>query len=263
MERLQKLMAAAGIDSRRHCEEMIRDGQVKVNGKVVTALPVLVDIQVDSVTVNGKKLHFEPKVYYLLNKPKKVICTNYDPNERKRAIDLLPGVKQRVYPVGRLDGDSQGLVLMTNDGELANMLTHPRYGVTKKYIAEIADRITGDDIEKLKRGFFIARRGRACMDRVKVIKRSHKCSLLEITLKEGRNRQIRRMLARLGYSVKQLNRIQFGPLGLKGVGVGNYRPLTRKEVDMLKKTARQSKNSQTDNKKHKSNQKNKRNDKRK
>jgi len=235
LERLQKIMADAGVDSRRHCEEMIREGLVKVNGVVVKKLPVMVEPGHDVIVVSGKKLKVEPKVYILLNKPKKVVCTNYDPADRRKTIDLLPGVKQRVYPVGRLDADSQGLVIMTNDGELANQLTHPRYGVPKTYVAEIARRIESKDIEKLKRGFFIARKGRASMDRIEILRRGRDRSLLEITLREGRNRQIRRMLARLGYSVRQLTRVKFGNLTLRGVGIGNYRFLTGREVNALRK----------------------------
>ncbi len=236
MERLQKVMADAGIASRRHCEEIILEGRVMVNGKVVTDLPFMVDKTKDRIVVDERRIRFDHKVYYLLNKPTKVICTNYDPSNRRRTVDLLPGVRERVYPVGRLDADSQGLVLMTNDGDLANELTHPKYGVPKKYIVEVATCIEPSDIEKLIRGFHISHSGRASMDKVKVLKRERKYSLLEITLREGRNRQIRKMLARLGHKVRKLTRVSFGPLELKGVGVGNYRPLLPVEVTSLKKS---------------------------
>ncbi len=235
MERLQKVMADAGIASRRQCEGMIYKGLVKVNGVIVKEMPVMVDQDVDEIIVSGKKLIFEPKVYYLLHKPKKVVCTNYDPDDRRKACDLMPGVRERVYPVGRLDADSNGLLLMTNDGELANQLTHPKYGVPKTYIVEINSRINGADIEKLQKGFFIATNGRASMDRIKILKRDQKRSLLEITLCEGRNRQIKRMLARLGHKVKKLTRVKFGPLTLRGLGIGQYRALTKREVAMLRK----------------------------
>lgn len=236
MERLQKVMAEAGIASRRTCEEIIADGRVTVNGKVVVKLPCMVDKFKDRIIVDERKLRFEKKVYYLLNKPKKVICTNHDPDNRRRTIDLLKDVKERVYPVGRLDSDSQGLVVMTNDGDLANELTHPRYGVPKTYIAEISADIDSSDIDKLKRGFFISRGGRASMDSVKVLKRDRKHSLLEITLREGRNRQIRRMLLRLGYNVTKLTRVTFGPLTLRGCGIGKHRELKPVEVEELKKS---------------------------
>ncbi len=236
MERIQKVMAEAGVASRRTCEEMIAEGRVTVNGKLVTELPFMVDKFKDRIIVDERKLRFEKKVYYLLNKPKKVICTNHDPDNRRRTIDLMKDVRERVYPVGRLDADSQGLVIMTNDGELANELTHPRYGVPKTYIAEIATNISHDDVERLKRGFFISRGGRASMDSVKVLKRDRRHSLLEITLREGRNRQIRRMLLRLGHEVTRLTRVTFGPLNLRGCGVGKHRQLKPFEIEELKKS---------------------------
>jgi 23S rRNA pseudouridine2605 synthase len=231
-DRLQKVMADAGIASRRHCEEMIRDGLVKVNGQVMTKLPVIVDPQQDRITVSGRQLRFEPKVYFLQNKPKNIVCTNYDPQGRPRAIDLLRGVKERVYPVGRLDADSKGLLILTNDGELANLLTHPRYGVVKTYVAEIEGKITGEDLAKLMKGMYLPQ-GRASAEAVKILRRGPKRSLLEITLREGRNRQIRRMLVRLGHPVRQLTRIRIGRLTLRGLGPGKCRPLTDAEVKSL------------------------------
>ena len=234
MERLQKVMAAAGIASRRHCEQMILDGQVKVNGHVVTKLPVIVDPASDSIVVGGRKLRPEAKVYFLLNKPKKVVCTNSDPQGRRRAIDLLGRLKHRVYPVGRLDTDSQGLLILTNDGDLANRLTHPRYGVMKTYLAEIGEPLTRDDIDMLKKGFHI-NSGKASMEGVSILRRGPKQSLLEITLKEGQNRQIRRMLLRLGKPVRKLTRTKIGPLRLTGLGPGSFRELTKVEVEKLRK----------------------------
>jgi len=234
-ERLQKVMAEAGIASRRHCEQMIRDGLVKVNGSQVTALPVLVDPRQDRIIVSGRRLRFEPKVYFLQNKPKNVVCTNYDPQGRRRAVDLLRGVKERVYPVGRLDADSKGLLILTNDGELANLLTHPRYGVVKTYVAEIDGRIAGESLSKLKKGMYFAE-GRASAQEVKILRRGPKRSLLEITLREGRNRQIRRMLLRLGHPVRQLTRVRIGRLTLRGLGPGKCRPLTDTEVKLLRRS---------------------------
>ena len=232
MERLQKVMAEAGIGSRRYCEEIIREGLVKVNGVVVQKPPIMVDPKQDRIVVDGRRLKFERKVYFLLNKPKKVVCTNSDPQGRIRAIDLLKGVKERVYPVGRLDTDSKGLVIMTNDGELANQLTHPKYGVAKTYIAEVAGSVSGADIEKLQKGMYLAK-GKASMGKVKILRRGPKQSLLEVTLREGRKRQIKVMLGRLGHTVKQLTRVRIGKLTLKGLGVGKYRVLTAAEVKGL------------------------------
>lgn len=236
-ERLQKVMAEAGIASRRHCEEMIRDGLVKVNGQVVSTLPVLIDPQQDRIIVSGRRLRFESKRYFLQNKPKNVVCTNYDPQGRRRAVDLLRGVKERVYPVGRLDADSRGLLILTNDGELANLLTHPRYGVIKTYVAEIDGRITGEELAKLKKGMYLPQ-GRASAERVKILRRGPKRSLLEITLREGRNRQIRRMLQRLSHPVRQLTRVRIGRLTLRGLGPGKCRPLTEAEVKSLRQSVK-------------------------
>lgn len=222
--------------SRRHCEEMIRQGQVKVNGKTVKKLPIFVDTSQDIVYVAGKKLRFEPKVYYLLHKPKKVVCTNSEQEKRLRAIDLLRDVKCRVYPVGRLDTDSKGLLIMTNDGELANQLTHPRYGVSKTYLVEVDGWVTGDEVQKLKKGIWL-QYGRASMEKIIIRQRNSHRTILEIVLKEGQNRQIRRMLSRLSHSVKGLTRIKIGPLSLYGLGPGKFRPLKPKEVEKLRRQA--------------------------
>jgi len=227
-------MAQAGIASRRSCEEMILQGLVKVNGKIRDKLPIMVDLRHDKIEVAGRRIKYQPKEYYLLNKPKKVVCTNYDPAGRTRAIDLLVGVKSRVYPVGRLDADSQGLLILTNDGELTNRLTHPRYGVIKTYVAQIINRINGADIERMKKGIYLDQ-GWAKCERVKVLQRSPRQSLLEISLREGQNRQIRRMLARLGFSIRQLTRVRIGKLTLRGLGPGRFRPLTEAEVRSLQK----------------------------
>ena len=236
-QRLQKVLADAGIASRRHCEEMILDGRVKVNGSVVIKLPVLVDPEHDHVVVSGRKLRPQPKLYYLINKPRRVVCTSSDPQGRRRAIDLLPTtVKQRLYTVGRLDTDSQGLLILTNDGELANQLTHPRFGVPKTYQAEISSCLEPTDVARLRKGLHLPQ-GKAAMEAVKVLRRGPKQSLLEITLREGRNRQIRVMLARLGHSVRRLTRVRIGHLTLRGLGPGKTRPLTPTEVKKLRALA--------------------------
>ena len=236
MERLQKVMAKAGVASRRECEEMIRQGLVKVNGSVESELPVLVEAGKDRITVMGRRLKFETKVYYLLHKPKKVVCTNYDPSGRTRAVDLLAGVGERVYPVGRLDTETKGLLILTNDGELANLLTHPKYGVPKTYVAQVKGSIKGEDIEKLRKGIWLDQ-GKARVEQIKIVKRGPKISLLEITLREGRNRQVRRMLSRIGHPVKQLTRTRIGSLTLRGLGPKKFRPLSPAEVRSLRKLA--------------------------
>ena len=149
-ERLQKVLAAAGVDSRRNCEELILAGAIRVNRKVVDKLPAFVDPEKDTITVNGKKISAARKVYFLLNKPKGVICTNFDPQGRKKAIDIVP-TRERIFCVGRLDIDTSGLIILTNDSELSNRLTHPRYRLAKTYVAGVKGKISGQMTEKLKK----------------------------------------------------------------------------------------------------------------
>ncbi len=229
-------MAAAGIDSRRKCEELILSGVVQVNRKVVDSLPAFVDPEKDVITVNGRKIHAQRKVYYLLNKPKEVICTSSDPQGRKKAIDLV-GARERVFCVGRLDIDSTGLIILTNDSELANRLTHPRYKLSKTYVAAVKGEIQGERIEKLKKGVWLAE-GKTGRASVKILKRSHKESLIEITIRQGLNRQVRRMLAKVGLSVKSLKRTRIGKITDRGIGVGKYRKLNNSEIAYLKKATK-------------------------
>jgi pseudouridine synthase len=233
-ERLQKVLAAAGIDSRRRCEELILDGVVRVNKKVVDTLPAFVDPDVDVITVHGRTLRPAQKVYYLLHKPRGVICTNSDPQGRRKAIDLVPD-KQRVFCVGRLDIDTSGLVLITNDTDLANRLTHPRYGVAKRYVVTVEGSLEDNHLEKLKKGVWLAE-GKAVAAGIKVLHRGAKESMLEITLKRTLNRQIRRMLARVGLEVKTLKRTRIGRLDIRGLGPGRWRLLTGSEVEHLRKS---------------------------
>jgi 23S rRNA pseudouridine2605 synthase len=232
-QRLQKVLAAAGIDSRRKCEELILSGQVRVNRKVVDELPAFVDPEKDIITVYGKKIRNAQKVYYLLNKPKGVICTNSDPQSRKKAIDLVR-TNERIFCVGRLDADTTGLIILTNDSELTNRLTHPRYGITKTYVVRINGEIAGEQMEKLKKGVWLAE-GKTGRASVKILKRRHNESLIEITIRQGLNRQVRRMLANVGLPVKSLTRTCFGKLTIRGLGVGKFRTLTSSEVAHLKK----------------------------
>jgi len=232
-QRLQKVLAAAGVDSRRKCEELILSGLVRVNRKVVDKLPTFVDPEKDSITVDGKKIQAAQKVYFLLNKPKGVICTSRDPQGRKKAIDIIPA-GQRIFCVGRLDIDTSGLIILTNDSELANRLTHPRYGLAKTYVIRVKGQIVGEAAEKLKKGIWLAE-GKTGRASIKILKRSYKESLIEITIRQGLNRQIRRMLARVGLPVKSLKRTRIGKLNTRGLGVGKFRTLTKAEVAYLKK----------------------------
>lgn len=235
VERLQKVLSSAGLGSRRACEQLILDGHVRVNGQLIRDLPVLVEDS-DRVEVDGKPIRREKKAYYLLHKPRGVIVSNSDPSGRTRAIDLLVGVGERVFPVGRLDLESSGLLLLTNDGELANRLTHPRYEAPKIYEAQVDGSVSGEAIAKLLEGVYLAE-GKTRADRIRVLARSHRQSLLSITLTEGRNRQIRRMLARMGHKVRKLKRVAIGKLTTRGLGVGRFRKLTADEVSYLKRLA--------------------------
>jgi len=232
-QRLQKVLAAAGVDSRRKCEELIVSGVVRVNRKVVDKLPAFIDAEKDVITVNGKKIRAAQKVYFLLNKPRGVICSNRDPGGRKKAIDIVK-VRERIFCVGRLDADTTGIIILTNDSELANRLTHPGYGLAKTYVVRVKGQIYGEAVEKLKKGIWLAE-GKTAGSSVKILKRSHKESLIEITIRQGLNRQVRRMLARVGLPVKSLKRTRIGKLNTRGLGVGKFRTLTKAEVAYLKK----------------------------
>ena len=235
MQRLQKVLAAAGVASRRKCEELILSGAVCVNRKVADKLPAFVDPEEDVITVNGRKIQPERKVYFLLNKPKGVICTNFDPQGRKKAIDLVP-TGERTFCVGRLDADSTGIIILTNDSELANILTHPRYRIPKTYVARVKGQIGGEAVEKLKKGVWLAE-GKTERASVTILKRSYKESLIEITIRQGLNRQIRRMLTKVDLAVKSLKRTQIGKLNARGLGHGKFRALTKAEVAYLKKAS--------------------------
>ena len=234
-ERLQKVMASAGVASRRQCEELILQGVVRVNGRVVDELPAFADPEVDEITVHGRRLQDRRRVYYLLNKPKDVICTSSDPQHRPRAVDLVPG-GERVFCVDRLDADTIGLIILTNDAELTNLLTHPKYKVSKTYVAKVAGHVDRQVVEKLRKGIWLAE-GRTSPAAVKVLKSGHHDSLLEITISQGLNRQVRRMLAKVGLPVQSLKRTRIGGLTIKGLGVGRYRPLSKAEVASLKRAA--------------------------
>lgn len=246
-ERIQKVLANAGVASRRTIEEMVLQGRIAVNGNVVATLPILLDPQQDRVTVDDEPVAIRPKaagprLYFLLNKPRGVHCTNVAQGVQTRAIDLLPpNLPGRVYPVGRLDAESKGLLLLTNDGELTNQLTHPRYGISKTYRATVDGFVDPKMLERLQKGVWLADAAgkgfKTGPSRIKIIRRGHDRSVLEITIREGRNRQVRRVLAKLGHKVRDLTRIKMGPLTLVGVGTGKFRPLTPREVKALRKTA--------------------------
>jgi 23S rRNA pseudouridine2605 synthase len=249
-ERIQKLLAALGVASRRQIEAMVLQGRIAVNGRTVTSLPVLVDPATDKINVDGERVNLKKhqtreRFYFLLNKPKGVYCTNVAQGAQVRAIDLLPKELQaRLYPVGRLDAESKGLLLLTNDGELTNQLTHPRFGVVKTYLATVRGRVDDAVLEQLRQGS--ASRadresgggGEASAAGARIVHRSPEKTVLEITLQEWRNRPVRLVLARLGHKVRELVRVRFGPLTIEGLKPGQCRPLTPWELRALKRAGR-------------------------
>lgn len=234
LPRLQKVLAAAGLGSRRQCEELIVAGRVEVDRRVVTELGARVDPERQEIRVDGLPLPKVRPVYFAVNKPPGVLCTNRDPAGRPRVIDLLPENLGRLFTVGRLDRSSEGLILVTNDGALANRLTHPRYGVSKTYLVQVAGRPEPATLNKLRRGVWLAE-GLARVERL-TLKSYHKEStFLEVVLREGKNREIRRIFARLGHKVLRLKRLAVGPVRLGNLQPCQYRYLTREEVQALKR----------------------------
>jgi 23S rRNA pseudouridine2605 synthase len=248
-QRIQKVLAAAGVASRRAIEQLVLEGRVAVNDEIVTTLPVLIDPASDRVEVDGQRVRLAERArdqqhyYVLMNKPKGVYCTNVAQGDQVRAIDLLPrDFPVRVYPVGRLDSEGQGLLLLTNDGDLTNRLTHPRFGLPKTYRAVVDGRVNQQTADELSAGVWLTdpERGAYKTGRsvIRVVKRLLKRSVLEISLSEGRDNQVRRMLAKVGHKVRQLTRVRFGPLTLHGLGDGQMRMLTSKEVRQLREATR-------------------------
>ena len=254
-ERLQKIIAAAGIASRRHAEEMIEQGRVSVNGKIVSELGSKADPETDHIRVNGKLLHGAQRhVYLMVNKPRGCVTTVTDPEKRPTIMDVVRNVGARVYPVGRLDFHSEGLLLMTNDGELAARLTHASSHVPKTYVVKVSGVPAEEAIERLRRGITLppeprkdrpAKKGQAARSEKPVKTAPAKIRLIreaenpwyEVTLIEGRNRQIRRMFEQVGHHVEKIRRVKYGPLALD-VEPGRYRELTKGEVERLKSAAR-------------------------
>jgi len=233
MIRLNKYLASAGIGSRRKCDEYIIDGKVSVNGQVEKKLGVRVDELKDIIFFEGNEVKIERNLLYIiLNKPIDIITSAKDEFDRNTVIDLIP-IKERIFPVGRLDQDSTGLVLLTNDGELANQLIHPKYKIPKTYHVLLNKIIHPKDKYHFERGFLLEDKKTApCkLSEIRII---DNCSFLEVILYEGRKRQIRRMFDELGYRVCKLERIAFGPLKLTGIKRGEWRYLNKNEIARLK-----------------------------
>lgn len=239
MERLQKILAQAGVASRRKCEEMILAGKVQLNGETVTELGTKADPAVDEITVNGKAIGIEKKLYMVFNKPKGVITSASDPKGRKIVTDYLKGVNERVFPVGRLDYDTEGLLLLTNDGDFAYLLTHPKHHVPKTYLATVKGVPHGTELDKLKQGIMLED-GMTAPAEVDYydIDPEGKESTIRITIHEGRNRQVRRMFESINHPVQRLKRISFGDLHLGNLKRGLYRHLTLAEIEDLKRSAK-------------------------
>lgn len=228
--RINKFLAAAGVASRRECDKLIADGKVKINGKIAE---IGIDVgESDNVTVNGLPVAIKKNEYYILNKPKGYICSVSDEKGRKTVLDLLPNNAGRIYPVGRLDYDSEGLLILTTDGELAQHLMHPSNSVPKTYLVKIEGTLTENDLNPIRSGIEID----GCLTKkckAHIVETNRSYTKIHITLTEGKNREIRKMFAAIGKNVSLLKRIKIGELNLRGLDRGEYRKLTKQEITYL------------------------------
>ena len=241
--RLQKLLSHAGVASRRAAEKLIAEGRVTVNGQTVREMGVKADPAADDIRVDGRRLRKTERLrYILLNKPAGFVTTRSDPERRRTVMDLLGGVREYVYPVGRLDYETEGLLLLTNDGDLAARLTHPRHEVERTYEAQVAGSPDDEAINRLRKGIPLDGRRTMPADVVRLsrgpaktkLREGSGSGLLSITIREGRNRQVRRMCEAVGHPVQKLRRTRFGPIGDRSLRPGQWRELTSKEVEKLK-----------------------------
>ena len=234
-ERLQKILAASGVASRRKAEELIREGRVRVNGKVISEMGFMADAAIDTIRVDGKRILTEGKKTILINKPRGMLTTMNDPRGRDSVAELVKGAKERLFPVGRLDRLSEGMLLMTNDGELAYLLTHPKHAVAKVYHVEIDREASEGDLDQLRKGIVLDDGITLPTELTPLYQKMG--FWYKMTIKEGRNRQIRRMFAFLGYEVIHLRRVQIGRLMLGNLRPGEQRELTRLELIRLRSEA--------------------------
>jgi 23S rRNA pseudouridine2605 synthase len=236
-ERLQKVLARSGVGSRRFCESVIAEGRVRVNGRVVERPGTKVDPEKDEISVDGDPIRVERSLYFLLNKPKGVVCTNRPRSDEIAAAALVPApAGERLFCVGRLDQDSEGALIVTNDGAFCNLVTHPRYGVAKTYLVRVRGRVEPGHVEALRRGVHLAE-GRTAPPKIHVVKRGREASLLRLTLREGKNRHLRRILARVGLLVTDLVRLEIGEVRLGKLRSGESRNLSPEEVVALRHEA--------------------------
>jgi pseudouridine synthase len=233
---LAKYLAHAGISSRRQAEEIIRAGRVKVNGIITAEVATQVDPAYDRIEFDGRMVGTEAPVYILLNKPSGYICAVEDPHGRPTVLELAGDIKERIYPVGRLDFDTEGLLLLTNDGQFTNLMIHPRYKIVKKYEARVAGKIKDNELTILRSGVRLED-GLTAPAEVRLVSRDEKCSIIELMIHEGRKRQIKRMCAAIGHPVLKLKRVAFAFLTLEGVDIGKYRYLRKEEVKRLQESA--------------------------
>lgn len=234
-ERIQKVIARAGVVSRRHAELLIKEGRVMVNGRLVNEKVNLVDPKIDNIKINGKPLpEAVPKVYLLLNKPRGYVTTLRDPQGRDKIIDLIKAVKYRVYPVGRLDYDAQGLIILTNDGDLTQKLLHPKNKVEKTYLVKVKGVPSREVIKSLEGGVYLKKDVKTLPARVKLLRRNKNSAWLKVVIFEGKNQQIKRMFEAFGHYVTKINRIGFSTLSLKGLLPGEHRYLTGEEIKKLR-----------------------------
>jgi 23S rRNA pseudouridine2605 synthase len=231
-ERLHKVLAHAGFGSRRSCEKRIAAGEVEVDGKIVTEMGVKVDPSSQRIKCGGKYVKAPPLVYLLLNKPKNVVTTLKDDRGRRTVIDLLRGIRARVVPAGRLDADSQGMLVLTNDGDLIQKLTHPSFQVSRTYHVVVQGTLDPAVIEKLSKGVWLAE-GRTGPVEVHVKKADREVTIVEVVLHEGMNREVRRVFAKFGLKVTHLKRIRIGRLELGNLGDGKVRNLTRNDIELM------------------------------
>ncbi|HCP13978.1 MAG TPA: hypothetical protein DIT89_16715, partial [Planctomycetaceae bacterium] len=232
--RLQKFVAMSGVDSRRNSEQYIRDGRVTVDGEVITDPARAVNAETSDVRLDSERLRLPRFRCFLLHKPRGVLCTNRDPDGRPRAIDLIPVSDQRLFTIGRLDENTSGLLLVTNDGDLAQRLAHPRFEVVRRYRCHVAGWPSPEVLTQLREGLYFAE-GFFRFRGVRVVKRQGRSTVLELELQEGRNREIRRLLARVGHKVIELERIAFGPVTLGSLPYGRFREMHTAEIRDLKR----------------------------
>lgn len=235
LERIQKILARAGIASRREAERMILEGRVMVNGKIIDQPGFKADPERDHIKVDGKRvIRIEPKVTFLLNKPKGYLSTVKDPAGRPTVMDLLKGVKWRLYPLGRLDFDAEGLLLLTNDGDLAYGLSHPKFSIPRTYWAKVEGIADEKELIRLKKGVRLAD-GEAKALSIRILRKTGRHSWVETVVTEGRNHLVKRMFLAIGHPVLKLKRVGFGPIKLENLSVGQYRPLTQEEMERLRR----------------------------